>query len=84
MTTEEALWLLGDYNKIRGYGKVKNHIDAHIKAMSIIKDKPVNKPSCNCEWAAYAQMANSMYDQHLELIKQVAYGTDTQITETGE
>jgi len=69
LTKEDAEWLLGDYNKIRGYGKVSNHIDAHIKAMSLIRNTPYNKPSCSCEWAAYAQMANSMYEQNYEEIK---------------
>jgi hypothetical protein len=81
MTIDEATWLLTDYDKIRNYGKVKNHIDAHIRAMSIIKGKAISKPSCNCEWAAYAQMANSMYEQNLELIKQVAYDTHRETTQ---
>jgi hypothetical protein len=78
LTKDDALWLLGDYNKIRGYGKVSNHINAHIKAMSLIKNRVVNKPSCSCEWAAYAQMANSMYEQNLEQIKIVAGLEQTQ------
>ena len=72
MTSDEAKWLLTDYNQIRHYGKISNHIDAHIKAMSIIKETNVKKPSCSCEWASYARMASSMYDQHLSKIQAVA------------
>jgi DNA-binding IscR family transcriptional regulator len=78
LSKDNALWLLGDYNKIRGYGKVSNHIDAHIKAMSLIRNTQYNKPSCSCEWAAYAQMANSMYEQNLEQIKIAAGVEETQ------
>ena len=78
LTKDDALWLLGDYNKIRNYGKVSNHINAHIKAMSLIKNKVYNKPSCSCEWAAYARMANSMYEQNEIQIKERAGFEETQ------
>jgi hypothetical protein len=72
MTKEQAQWLLGEYAQVRQLGRVSKWIDSHIKAMSIIKGKNINKPSCNCEYAAYANMASSMYEQHLDYIKQVA------------
>ena len=72
MTKEQAQWLLGEYAQVRQLGRVSKWIDSHIQAMSIIKGKNVNKPSCNCEYAAYANMASSMYEQHLDYIKQVA------------
>ena len=58
---EDIVWLLEDYNKIRGHGRVRHNIDAHLKAISIIKGKDIAKPSCSCEYGAYARMANSMY-----------------------
>ena len=72
ITKEQALWLLNDYNKIRQYGKVANHINAHVKAFSIIKGKEVPRPDCTCQYVAFAQLANSMYEQHLDYIQQVA------------
>jgi hypothetical protein len=72
MTKEQALWLLNDYNKVRQYGKVANHINSHVKAFSIIKGKEVPRPDCNCQYVAFSQLANSMYEQHLDYIKQVA------------
>ena len=72
MTKEQAQWLLGEYAQVRQLGRVTKWIDSHIQAMSIIKGKNINKPSCNCEYAAYANMASSMYEQHLDYIKQVA------------
>ena len=76
LTKQDAQWLLTDYNKIRGYGKVNNTINAHIKAMSLIKGKTISKPSCNCEWGAYACMANDMYNQNLSRIQEVANQTE--------
>lgn len=80
MTKEQAQWLLGDYAQVRQLGRVSKWIDDHIKAMSIIKGKNINKPSCNCEYAAYASMASSMYEQHLDYIKQVANTDDERET----
>ena len=81
ITKEQALWLINDYNKIRQYGKVANHIDAHVKAFSIIKGKEVGKPDCNCQYVAFSKLANSMYEQHLDYIQQVA-NTDERTTST--
>jgi len=81
ITKEQALWLLNDYNKVRQYGKVANHINAHVKAFSIIKGKEVPRPDCNCQYVAFSQLANSMYEQHLDYIKQVA-NTDERETVT--
>jgi hypothetical protein len=81
MTKQQALWLLNDYNKIRNYGKVANHINSHVEAFSIIKGKPVPRPDCNCQYVAFAQLANSMYEQHLDYIQQVA-NTDERETPT--
>jgi hypothetical protein len=69
LSQEDAKWLIEDYNKIRGYGRVNDWIDYHIKAMSLIRDTVYNKPSCNCEFASYARMANSFFEQHYEEIK---------------
>ena len=69
LTKEDAEWLLNEYNKIRGYGRVTQWIDYHLKAMSLIRNTVYNKPSCNCEFASYAQMANSFFEQHYEEIK---------------
>ena len=73
ITKEDAKWLLNDYNAIRGYGRVNNYIDMHLKAMSIIRGQQVGRPSCSCEFGAIARIANSLYEQHLSEIEQ-AYG----------
>jgi DNA-binding IscR family transcriptional regulator len=78
LTKDDAIWLLTDYNKIRGYGRVTQWIDDHLRAMSLIRNTPYHKPSCNCEFAAYAQMANSMYEQNLAQIKIAAGVKETQ------
>ena len=71
ISKEDVTWLLNDYNNIRGYGRVQSWIDWHIRAMSIFKQKPIAKPSCNCEWGAYARMANDMYNQNLPLLEEL-------------
>jgi len=70
---QDAIWLLTEYNKIRQFGKVSSWIGDHVRAMSLIKGTQVSVPGCNCEYGAYARMANSMYEQHLEEIKAIAY-----------
>ena len=80
ITKEQALWLLNDYNKIRQYGKVANHINAHVKAFSIIKGKEVPRPDCTCQYVAFSQLTNSMYEQHLDYIQQVANTDDERET----
>ena len=70
---QEALWLVENYNKIRQFGKVSSWIGDHVRAMSIIKGTQVSVPGCNCEYSAYARMANSMFEQNIEAIKAIAY-----------
>jgi len=70
---QEALWLVENYNKIRQFGKVSSWIGDHVRAMSIIKGTQVSVPGCNCEYSAYARMANSMFEQNIEAIKTIAY-----------
>lgn len=83
LTKEQALWLLNDYSKIRQFGKVSNHIDAHVKAFSFLKGKTVAKPDCNCQYVAFSKLANSMFEQHLETVKQVAYAEEPKPTTRG-
>jgi hypothetical protein len=71
ISKQDVEWLLNDYNKIRGYGKVSSWIDWHLRAMSIFKGQSVSKPSCSCEFGAYSRMANSMYEQNLSLLEEL-------------
>ncbi len=73
ISQEDAIWLVTEYNSKRNYGKVSQWIDYHIRAMSIIKETPVGRPSCSCEFGAYARMANSMYEQNHSEIQATAY-----------
>lgn len=87
ITKEDALWLLNDYNKIRLYGKVGQWINQHTRAFSILKGKEVSKPDCTCQYVAFSQLTNSIYEQYEEQIKQVAYADEREtptipVTET--
>lgn len=74
ISKEDAIWMVTEYNSKRGYGRVNDWIDYHLRAMSIIKGQQVSRPSCNCEFAAIARMANSMYEQHETELQQIANG----------
>ena len=74
ISKEDLAWLLNDYNKIRGYGRVTSWIDAHLRAMSIFKGQVIGKPSCSCEFGAYARMANSMFEQNLPMLEEMSKG----------
>jgi len=76
---QDALWLLTEYNSKRNYGKVSQWMDYHLKTMSLIKGTPVSRPSCSCEFGAYARMANSMFEQNIEAIKAIAYPPQIQV-----
>lgn len=73
ITQQDAIWLVENYNRIRQFGKVNSWIGDHVRAMSLIKGTQVSVPGCNCEYAAYARMANSMYEQNEAEIKAIAY-----------
>jgi len=79
ITQEEALWLVTEYNKIRNFGKVNSWMGDHVRAMSLIKGTQVSIPSCNCQYSAYARMANSMYEQNESEIKAIAYPPQTEV-----
>ena len=68
LTIQDIKWLLGDYNRIRNYGKVSNWIDDHVKCLQLLKGS-WNKPGCSCEWSANARIASSVYEQHEEALK---------------
>ena len=72
ISQSDAQWLLTEYDRVRQYGMVSKWIDYHVRTMSIIKGKEVSRPSCNCEFGAYARMANSMYEQNLTEIQAAA------------
>ena len=81
ISKQDVEWLLNDYNNIRGYGRVQSWIDWHLRAMSILKKKPIAKPSCQCEYGAYARMANNMYEQHLPLLTELNTKYNTPVVE---
>ena len=81
ISQQDALWLLTEYNKIRQFGKVSSWMGDHVRTMSLIKGTKVSVPSCNCEHAAYARMANSMYEQNEETIKAIAYPPQIEVIE---
>lgn len=64
LSKDDVVWLLGDYAQVRQLGRVSKHMGAHLKAMSLLKNKTIHKPSCSCEYSAYAKMASSMWEQH--------------------
>jgi len=72
ISQSDAQWMLTEYDRVRGHGMVNKWIDYHVRVMSILKGKDVSRPSCNCEFGAYARMANSMYEQHLAEIQAAA------------
>jgi hypothetical protein len=80
LTKQDIEWLLNDYNRIRGYGKVNSWIDWHIKAQSLIKGS-AEKPSCSCMWATAARVANSMYEQYEQQLKDKLLSYESTIPE---
>jgi hypothetical protein len=72
ISQQDAIWLVEDYNRIRNYGKVNSWIDYHVKAQQLIKGQ-AEKPSCSCSWGATARIASSLYEQHENEIKAIAY-----------
>ena len=72
ISKQDAEWLLGEYNSKRGYGRVNDWIDYHLRAISIIRGQQVGKPSCSCEFGSFARIANSLYEQHLAEIQAAA------------
>ena len=66
---EDIKWLLKDYDGIRNYGKVNSWIDWHVKAINLLKGSNEPKPSCNCMYVATAKLANSIYEQHEQALK---------------
>jgi len=82
LSREDIDWLLNNYNKIRQYGKVNSWIDDHVRALQLLKGN-WNKPGCNCEYAATARIANSVYEQYeLELKNQLSSYVDQQASQT--
>lgn len=68
LSREDIDWLLNNYNKIRQYGKVSNWIDDHVRALQLLKGS-WNKPGCNCEYVSTARIANSVYEQYEQQLK---------------
>ena len=81
LTKQDVEWLLNDYNRIRNYGKINSWIDWHIKAQSLLKGN-AEKPSCSCMWATAARVANSMYEQYEQQLKDKLLSYESTVTDT--
>jgi len=81
LTKQDVEWLLNDYNRIRNYGKINSWIDWHIKAQSLLKGR-AEKPSCSCMWATAARVANSMYEQYEQQLKDKLLSYESTVTDT--
>jgi len=69
LSKADVAWLLGEYNQVRNYGKVK--IDDHIRAISLLRNKNISKPGCTCEYPAYGRMANDLFEQHKSILEEM-------------
>ena len=68
LSREDIDWLLNNYNKIRQYGKVVSWIDDHVRALQLLKGS-WSKPGCTCEYVATAKIANNVYEQYEQQLK---------------
>jgi hypothetical protein len=71
ITRDQAKWILGTYEPIRGYGKIGNHQGAILGALAIMRGQEV-KINCSCELPALARITSDMFDQHKSYIQEVA------------
>lgn len=74
LTKEEALWLLNEFQPKMGGRISGDTMDKYfLPARALMTGKPANKPSCGCEFKAYAQISNSMFGQYKTEIEAIAY-----------
>ena len=72
ITKEQATWLIEVYAPTRNHSYIGGeYLLRHKQAMEIFKGKPVEYPSCKCEYGSFAQIANSYYEQFEQQIKDI-------------
>jgi len=79
LTKEQAIWLIEVFStKMNGIVNGKTMGEYFLPAREYIMGKPAEAPGCGCHYLAYAKMTNSMYGQHYDQIKVIAYGDQTE------
>ena len=71
---EEAKWLIEVFAPKMGGRIAGDTMDKYfVPARTLIQGKPSERPGCGCHFKAYVQMTNSMYGQHSDAIREIAY-----------
>lgn len=78
LTQEQAVFLVEEYYPKSGGRIDGNTMDKYfVPARTYMTGKPTSRPGCGCHYKAYAAMTNSMFSQHEEEIKTIAYPPKT-------
>jgi len=78
LTKEQAVWLVETFAmRKNGIVNGKTMGEYFLPAREYITGKAVEAPGCGCHYLSYAKMTASMYDQHAEQIKVIAYEQGT-------
>jgi len=78
LTKENAIWLMESF-AIKRNGRIDGSTmdNYFVPARKYMTGKPTSRPGCGCHFKAYAAMTNSMFSQHEEAIKTIAYPPKT-------
>lgn len=78
LTKEEAIWLIEEYKPKSGGRIDGTRMDTYfVPARSLMKGQKSERPGCSCQFKAYVMLTNSMFGQHYEEIKAIAYPPKT-------
>lgn len=74
LTQDEAKWLVEEYAPRMG-GRISGEtMDKYfVKARTLMLGKQAERPGCACMFKSFVAMTNSLYGQHSEEIKAIAY-----------
>ena len=81
LTKEQAVWLIETFApRMGGMVNGKTMETIFMPARELIQGFPTERPGCGCHFVAYAKMTASMYGQHYDQIKVIAYENEIQKT----
>ena len=73
ITQSDAQWILDVWLPERNHSYLSpERLHKHAKFQSILRNKPIEVPSCKCEHQTFTRISNSLFEQFEQIIRERA------------
>jgi len=73
ITQQQAQWIIDVWEPERNHSYLSpERLHKHAKFQSILRNKPIEVPSCKCEHQTFQKISNSLWEQFEQIIRERA------------